>query len=216
MSEKKKTSEELRERMVQEQLIQRGIREERILNVFRKVPRHLFLPSRLHSHAYEDHPLEIGFDQTISQPYIVALMVECLRLKGQEKVLEVGTGSGYQTALLAELASSVFTIERIPSLASEAKGRLEAFGYHHVFFKIGDGSLGWPQAAPFDGMLVSCAAKEPPQPLLSQLKEGGVLVIPLGGALKQTVTVVQKKGEGWISQEVCPCLFVPLIQGKPL
>jgi len=205
------TPEFLREEMLRDQLIRRGILGERLLNAFRKVPRHFFLPDRLHANAYEDHPLDIGFEQTISQPYIVALMTQCLKLKGAEKVLEVGTGSGYQTAILAELADSIFTIERITPLAEQARSRLAEFGYQNIFFKAGDGSLGWPEVAPFDDILVSCAAREVPKPLLAQLREGGLLVIPLGGSLQQTLTVLQKRGREVTHWEVCPCVFVPLV-----
>ena len=208
------TLEGLREKMIQEQLIRRGIRQERLLNAFRKVPRHLFVLPKFSKQAYGDYPIEIGFDQTISQPYMVALMVRSLRPEGSERILEVGTGSGYQTAILAELASHVFTIERIPALATEAQGRLGALGYTNVSFRVGDGASGWPQEAPFDGILVSCAAKEPPQPLLRQLKEGKVLAIPIGGALRQTLTILQKMGEGFVTQEICPCVFVPLVEGR--
>ena len=209
------TTEFPMEKMLQEQLIRRGLGEARLLNAFRRVPRHLFVPPEAYRQAYEDHPVEIGFDQTISQPYMVALMTHCLQLKGSEKVLEVGTGSGYQTAILAELGSTVFTVERIPALATQAQKRLESLGYVNIFFKSGDGSFGWPEEAPFDAILVSCAAKEPPKPLLDQLKEGKALVIPLGGALQQTLTILRKMGEGFVAQNICPCVFVPLVGGKP-
>ena len=200
--------------MVQEQLARRGVRREPVLNAFRKVPRHLFVPPPLQRDAYADHPLEIGSGQTISQPYIVALMVDCLRLGGTEKVLEVGTGSGYQTAVLAELATSVCTVERIPSLAEAARQRLDFLGYRTIAFRTGDGSLGWSEEAPFEGIVVSCAAKEVPPALLSQLKEGGSLVMPLGGALRQMLTVLQKVEGNVLAHPVCPCVFVPLVAGR--
>ena len=206
--------EGLREKMVQEQLLRRGIQDERLLNAFRRVPRHLFVLPKLSKQAYGDYPIEIGFDQTISQPYMVALMTHCLRLEGPEKILEVGTGSGYQTAILAELTSYVFTVERVPDLAAQARHRLETIGYRNISFSVGDGSLGWPQQEPFDGILVSCAAKEPPQPLLEQLKKGKPLVIPIGGVLRQTLTVFRKSGDGFLAQEVCSCVFVPLVGDK--
>ena len=205
--------EALLEKMIQEQLVRRGIQEKRLLAAFRKVPRHLFVPPNLSKQAYGDYPLEIGFDQTISQPYMVALMVHCLRLEGTEKVLEVGTGSGYQTAILAELTSQVFTVERIPALAAQAQNRLATLGYGNISFKTGDGSSGWPQEAPFDGILVSCAAKEVPRPLLDQLKEGKLLAIPVGGAVRQILTVLQKRGDGLLGRNICPCVFVPLVAG---
>jgi protein-L-isoaspartate(D-aspartate) O-methyltransferase len=142
---------------------------------------------------------------------MVALMTECLHLAGPEKILEIGTGSGYQTAILAELASSVFTMERIAPLAEQAQRHLFALGYQNIFFRVEDGSVGWPQEAPFDGILVSCAAKEPPRPLLSQLREGRSLVIPLGGPFQQTLTVFQRKGERIVSRQICSCVFVPLV-----
>ena len=201
----------LREEMVKTQIISRGIKDVRVIEAFLKVPRHKFIPERNIQEAYEDHPLPIGEGQTISQPYMVALMTECLKLKGEEKVLEIGTGSGYQTAILAELAREVYSIERIPSLAEKAKIVLEELGYKNVKIKIGDGTLGWEEYSPYEGIIVTAGSPEIPPPLISQLKENGRLVIPLGDSFSQVLTVVEKV-EGKIKQEeICGCIFVPLV-----
>lgn len=169
----------LREQMVITQIARRGIEDERLLEAFRRVPRHLFVPPEYREWAYSDGPLPIGRGQTISQPYIVALMISLLHLRGDERVLEIGTGSGYQAALLACLAQEVHTIEYIPELAQEATARLKALGFENVHCHVGDGSLGWPEAAPYHGILVSAAAPQVPAPLLEQLAEDARLVIPV-------------------------------------
>jgi protein-L-isoaspartate(D-aspartate) O-methyltransferase len=200
-----------REMMVQTQLIPRGIRDERVLSAMRKVPRHLFVPDYLQEEVYGDYPLPIGEGQTISQPYMVALMTQCLELKGPEKVLEIGTGSGYQTAILAELAEKVYSIERIELLASGARKVLVELGYKNIFIRVGDGTLGWPEEAPFDRIMVTAGAPKIPFSLTEQLPEGGKLAIPVGSSFSQTLTVVEKKGGKLETREICSCVFVPLL-----
>jgi protein-L-isoaspartate(D-aspartate) O-methyltransferase len=201
-----------RDLMVETQIIARGIRDERVIAAMRKVPRHLFLDEALWPQAYEDYPLPIGERQTISQPYIVALMTEKLSLKGEERVLEVGTGSGYQTAILAELAERVYSIERIASIAKRARKILDDLKYSNVMIKIGDGTLGWSEYAPYDGIIVTAASPYVPKPLLDQLKVGGRLVIPIGGECSQDLIVYTKIGEDRYEEENCGgCRFVKLI-----
>ena len=201
-----------RERMVRDQIEARGIKDKRLLNVMRKIPRHLFVEEALRNQAYNDYPLPIGEGQTISQPYIVALMTEALELKGQEKVLEIGTGCGYQTAILAELAQSVFTIERIPTLMQRAKAILDSLGYFNVAYKTGNGTLGWPEVAPFQGIIVTAAAPEIPQPYVEQLEPGGKMVIPLGDKFSQVLYKIIKLPDGRIKKQyLCGCRFVPLV-----
>lgn len=197
--------------MVETQLRQRGIRDERVLAAMTRVPRHQFVAEPYRSQAYDDNPLPIGHGQTISQPYIVALMLELLDLSPEHTVLEVGTGSGYQTALLAELARHVYSIERHPALAAQAQTVLERLGYSNITLEVGDGSAGLPAHAPYDAIIVSAAAPDLPQALFAQLKEGGRLVIPIGPAESQMLQVVTKiEGRPAISDQV-PCRFVPLI-----
>jgi len=203
--------DDLREKMVEAQLLSRGIKDERVLEVFRKVPRHQFIPKELINSAYVDSPLPIGEGQTISQPYMVALMTECLCLKGGEKVLEIGTGSGYQAAILAELVKEVYSIERIESLAIKAKERLESLGYKNIKIKVDDGTLGWPEFSPYEGIIVTAAAPQIPPPLLEQLRDRGLLVIPLNGRSSQILTVIEKSKDEFKSKEVCGCVFVPMI-----
>jgi len=203
--------EKAREKMVDLQIVRRGIKDPRVIAAMKKVPRHLFVSEPLRSQAYEDHPLLIEEKQTISQPYIVALMTESLRLTGHEEVLEIGTGSGYQTAILAELADKVFTIERIPLLAEKARKRLEELGYKNIVYRIGDGSLGWPEEAPFDGILVSAAAPSIPQPLIDQLAMGGRLIIPVGDRLSQELVLVERVPEGIRKSFLGGVRFVDLI-----
>ena len=203
--------EKARERMVDLQIVRRGIKDPRVIAAMKKVPRHLFVSESLRSQAYEDHPLLIEEKQTISQPYIVALMTEALQLKGHEKVLEIGTGSGYQTAILAELADKVFTIERIPLLAEKARKRLEELGYKNIVYRIGDGTLGWSEEAPFDGILVSAAAPSIPQPLIDQLAMGGRLIIPVGDRLSQELVLVERVPEGIRKSFLGGVRFVDLI-----
>ena len=201
----------LRKRMVEEQLIPRGIMSQRVLDAFLKVERHKFLPQELWLSAYEDYPLPIGEGQTISQPYIVALMTESLDLNGQEKVLEIGTGSGYQAAILAELADEVCTMERFDSLAEKAKETLMSLGYANVKVKLGDGTLGWQEESPFDRIIITAASPNIPMPLAEQLKEGGKLILPLGESFGQVLTLAGKKEGRLESSEICGCVFVPLV-----
>lgn len=193
------------------QIKMRGVKDPRVLQAMSKVPRHLFVPEEYRNHAYNDYPLPIGYGQTISQPYIVAAMTELLELKGDEKVLEIGTGSGYQTAILAELAGKVYTVERIPQLLERAKQVLSSLGYTNIHFKLTDGTLGWPENAPFDRIIVTAAAPDLPQPLIDQLAEGGIMVIPVGSRYLQTLKVVVKTGNKLRVKRVMECTFVPLI-----
>jgi len=201
----------LRLRMVERQIKARGIRDERVLEAMRKVPRHLFLSSETADQAYEDHPVSIGSGQTISQPYMVALMTEVLELKGDEKVLEIGTGSGYQTAVLAELAREVYSVERIPELAEEARIKLEDLGYTNVHIRVGNGTLGWPEQAPFDAILVTAGAPKVPKPLKTQLADGGRLVIPVGSEFHQVLYRIKRRGDEFLEEPLTSCVFVPLI-----
>jgi len=197
--------------MVLRQLAERDIRDVRVLDAFRNVPRHLFVPPQCHAEAYADHPLHIGYGQTISQPYMVALMTEALELAGNEKVLEIGTGSGYQTAILAELAEKVYTIERIGELADSAREVLVSLGYGNVEFVVGDGTLGLPEHAPYDAILAAAAAPKVPKSLMSQLAVGGRFVIPVGTHYSQMLTLVKRDRDGYSTRDVCPCIFVKLI-----
>jgi len=197
--------------MVEEQIVSRGIKDPRVIAAMKKVPRHLFVEEALQSQAYSDHPLPIGEKQTISQPYMVALMTEALQLKEKEKVLEIGAGSGYQTAILAELAEKVFSIERIRSLAIKARQLLYELGYFNVEIKIFDGTHGWMEEAPFDAIIVTAGAPDIPQPLLDQLAIDGRLVIPVGDAYAQDLMRVTKTKEGIKKEELGGCRFVKLI-----
>lgn len=200
-----------RERMVVEQLVRRGLDDPGVLAAMRKVPRHLFFEEALWDRAYGDHPLPIGEAQTISQPYMVGLMTQLLRLTGAEKVLEIGTGSGYQTAVLATLSREVCSVERLPLLAARARHVLEDEGYSNVRVRTADGTYGWPEEAPFDRILVTAGTPAVPPPLLEQLAEGGRMVLPVGGADAQTLTVVERlDGQTRISTET-GCVFVKLI-----
>lgn len=197
-----------RDRMVDRQLAARDITDERVLDAMRTVPRHEFVPSRLAGRAYDDHPLSIGHDVTISQPYIVALMTQALRLRPDDRVLEVGTGSGYAAAVLAELAAHVITVECIEPLAEQARRRLARYG-SRVEVVVGDGSLGWPDAAPYDAIVVTAAAPAIPPPLLDQLGPGGRLVIPVGRGVESLVRVTRTPS-GDEREELLPVRFVPL------
>ena len=203
--------EKRRKAMVVDQIEERGIRDRRILKVMETVPRHEFVPEEYRAFAYDDSPLPIGEGQTISQPYIVALMTECLNLEGDEKVLEVGTGSGYQAAILCELAKEVYTIEILETLAERAEELLQKLGYKNVKVKCGDGYLGWEEYAPFDGIIVTCAPDHIPRPLIDQLAEGGRMVIPVGEiAFPQVLKLVEKR-EGEVTvRNVVPVRFVPM------
>jgi protein-L-isoaspartate(D-aspartate) O-methyltransferase len=203
--------EEQRDQMVKRQLVSRGIKDERVLAAMGKVPRHGFVPEKLRESAYHDGPLSIGEGQTISQPYMVALMTECLDLKSCEKVLEIGTGSGYQTAILAELAEHVYTIERVPILLEKAHQVLTHLGYTTVKFNGGDGTYGWREESPFDGIIVTAAAPDISQVLVEQLNDGGVLVIPVGSRYSQSLYKATKKGRKIEKEERTLCVFVPLI-----
>jgi protein-L-isoaspartate(D-aspartate) O-methyltransferase len=199
----------MREKMVTNQIERRGVSGKLVLSAMRKVPRHLFVPEDMKPYAYEDRALPIGEDQTISQPYIVALMTELLGLKGGEKVLEIGTGSGYQAAILAEIAKEVYTIEIIESLAKTAEERLQKIGYKNITVKWGDGYQGWEEYAPFDGVIVTAAPDHVPQPLVAQLKVGGRMVIPVGDYF-QELKLLTKTEDGVKEKNVIPVRFVPM------
>ena len=200
-----------RRRMVEQQLRARGIHDRHVLRIMEAIPRHLFVNDALVARAYSDHALPIGDDQTISQPYMVALMTQALDLTGEEKVLEIGTGSGYQTAILAELADRVFTIERIPAIAEAATQRLTALGYSNIVFRCGDGTLGWREMAPFDRVLVTAGAPHIPAFLAEQLVPGGVAVVPVGVRENQALVKLTRTSEGLTQRILCGCTFVPLI-----
>lgn len=203
--------EQARKAMLRDQLRARGIRSDRVLEAMGRVPREHFIPTEFQAEAYADGALPIDCGQTISQPYIVALMTEALELSGQERVLEIGTGSGYQTAVLAELAREVVSVERHAKLSGQAAAALQALGYENVVFEVGDGSLGWLQRAPYDRIVVTAAAIEAPPALLDQLAEGGILVIPLGDADAQMLRQLRKTGGKIKHRDLSPCRFVPLI-----
>lgn len=203
--------EKERNLMVEEQLIPRGIRDPRVLAAMRKVPRHEFMPDALRLQAYGDHAMPIGEGQTISQPYMVALMTELLGLTGTERVLEIGTGSGYQAAVLAELCGKVYTVERIKPLADRARLTLDRLGYKSVALKVFDGTYGWKDMAPFDAIIVTAASPSVPQPLLEQLKVGGVMVVPVGERYSQDLLKIVKTPSGSEMERNIPCVFVPLI-----
>ncbi len=198
-----------REQMVRDQIEDRGIRDSRVLAAMRKVPRHLFVPAGEQAHAYNDYPLPIGHEQTISQPFVVAYMTEALELKPRDRVLEIGTGSGYQAAILAELAGQVYSIEIVEELAKEAAGRLRRLGYSNVQVRAGDGYRGWPEAAPFDAIIVTAAPDHIPQPLVDQLREGGRMVLPLG-KWEQDLIRLRRSGAGIRHESLLPVRFVPM------
>ncbi len=199
-----------RKRMVQHQIVSRGVHDKRILAVMESVPRHLFLAQAARSWAYGDAPVTIGHGQTISQPYIVALMTELLRLKGDERALDIGTGSGYQAAVLSQLVAEVHTVEMIPELAAEARDRLHHLGYSNVHVHVGDGSCGWPEFAPYGAILVAAAAPDVPPPLLEQLKDGGRMVLPVGSSGYQQLEVWTCAGQDYRREINLPVAFVPL------
>ena len=200
-----------RRKMIEEQLVDRGIKDLRIMEAMNRIPRHLFWHESLQHKAYGDFPLPIGDNQTISQPYIVAAMTEALNLKKTDRVLEIGTGSGYQTALLAELAGQVFTIERIRSLSLKAQKILERLNYMNIVFKVFDGTYGWPDQAPFDAILVTASPEEIPKMLVDQLGDKGLLVAPVGSQEKQSLTILVKENDRTTSHEIGYCKFVPLV-----
>ncbi len=199
-----------RQRMVQEQLMPRGIHEDRVLAAMAKVPREEFVPPDMRAASYSDGPLPIGYDQTISQPYIVALMTEQLRPQPHDRVLEIGTGSGYQAAVLAELVAEVYSIEIVAPLARAAEATLQRLGYKNVRVKVGDGYKGWPEQAPFDAIIVTCAPEHVPQPLVDQMKEGGRMIIPVGGREAQELYLLEKRKEHLREEAILPVRFVPM------
>jgi protein-L-isoaspartate(D-aspartate) O-methyltransferase len=199
--------------MVRTQLESRDIRDPRVLAVFRTIDRARFVPANLRGMAYEDRPLGIGHGQTISQPYMVALMTQSLHLEGAERVLEIGTGSGYQTAVLAALAAKVYTVEFHAPLLAQARETVSSLGCANVEYRVGDGRLGWPQEAPFDRILCAAAAGEVPRPWIEQLADPGILVTPVGSWEGQWLVKITKEGGRQIQQEFCPCRFVPLLGG---
>jgi protein-L-isoaspartate(D-aspartate) O-methyltransferase len=207
--DKEKKLEDLRKEMVEKQIRARGVKDPRVLDALLRVERHNFVPSGMETVAYDDNPLSIGEGQTISQPYIVALMTELAKVQPTSKVLEVGTGSGYQAAVLAVLAKEVFTIEIIPSLGNQAKEKLKALGYENVHVRVGDGYQGWPEEAPFDAIVVTAAPDHVPQPLVDQLKIGGRLVIPLGD-FYQDLAVLTRTEKGLNRETIIPVRFVPM------
>lgn len=196
--------------MVEEQLWGRNITNTRLLAVMRKVPRHEFVPQGLRASAYDDSPLPIGHGQTISQPYVVAFMTEKLEPRPTDRVLEVGTGSGYQAAVLAELVKEVYTIEIVEPLARRAEADLKRLGYTNILVRAGDGYQGWPEAAPFDAIMVTCAPEAVPQPLIAQLKDGGRMIIPVGPTGNQQLVLLRKEGERLEKRAVLPVRFVPM------
>lgn len=204
-------TEYARRTMIETQLIPRGISDPRVLEAIRTTPRHLFVPPSLRRHAYEDRPLEIGSGQTISQPFMVAAMTQLLRLHPQDRVLEIGTGSGYQAAVLSKLAARVVTVERIPELAEQAARTLASLGIQNVESKIGDGTLGWPESAPYDAIIVTAAGPAVPAPLKEQLADGGRLLCPVGGRDSQRLVLVARRGDEFTESEGIGCIFVPLI-----
>jgi len=202
---------ELRDFMVRTQLIPRGIKDERVLAAMRKVPRHLFIDESMQHRAYDDMALSIGEGQTISQPYMVAVMTELLELKGIEKVLEIGTGSGYQGAILAELSREVFTIDRIAVLVTRAEENFHLLDYKNIHVKVGDGTLGLPEQAPFNRIMITAGTPKIPDPLIEQLSEEGILIAPVGDRFSQQLLKIRKSGGSLSEERHTPCVFVPLI-----
>lgn len=203
-----------REMMVRLQIEARGIKDLRVLNAMRKVERHLFVPSEQASRAYGDYPLPIGYGQTISQPYIVAFMTEALAIAPGEKVLEIGTGSGYQAAVLAELCDSVFSVEIVPALGERARNLLTILGYKNVFVRVGDGYQGWARHAPYQAVIVTCSPTHIPLPLIEQLDEGGRMIIPVGRTYSQELVVLVKKKGRMTQKRVLPVRFVPMVDSE--
>ncbi|MDW7680871.1 MAG: protein-L-isoaspartate(D-aspartate) O-methyltransferase [bacterium] len=200
-----------RKRMVDNQLLKRGIKNQRVIDAMLKVPRHLFVAKKNLRSAYDDSPLSIDCSQTISQPYIVALMTELIEPQADMNVLEIGTGSGYQSAILAEVCQQVYSVERHRELASQAKEILLKLGYDNVKIKTADGTIGWRAKAPFDAIVVTAAAPNVPEQLVNQLKDHGKMVVPVGSQYQQNLTVVEKRGDSYFSRIVCGCVFVPLV-----
>lgn len=200
-----------RKKMVEEQLVKRGIKNQQVLNTMEKVQRHLFVDKNTLKEAYKDSPLSIDCSQTISQPYIVALMTEQIEPSKNKKILEIGTGSGYQTAILAELFRFIYSVERHKPLADKAEERLKHLGYKNIRIKTADGTVGWNEKAPFDAIIVTAAAPEVPDELVKQLKDRGKMVIPIGPHFQQNLEVISKRGDSYINKTICGCVFVPLI-----
>jgi len=200
-----------RQKMVEQQLRPRGIHDERVLMAMTKVPREEFVPENLRDQAYQDSALPIGRDQTISQPFIVAFMTEQLRPRPSDRVLEIGTGSGYETAVLAELVKEVYTIEIVELLAKDASARLARLDYTNAHVKIGDGFQGWPEVAPFDSIIVTCAPDKVPQPLTQQLKDGGRMIVPVGSGVDQQLYLLEKKNGQLGQTAILPVRFVPMV-----
>ena len=200
-----------RERMVRNQLIPRGITDKRVLKAMGKIQRHLFMDEALVGEAYNDHPLPIGHKQTISQPYIVALMTQALELAGNEKTLEIGTGSGYQTAVLAELSSRVYTIERIRALMERARHMLQELGYTNILFKSYDGTLGWEEYSQYDAIIITAGAPSVPEPLLGQLADGGRMIVPVGDKFSQELIKITRRKDSYDRKSLGGCRFVDLI-----
>ncbi len=201
-----------RQRMVEQQLKPRGIKDERVLAAMAKVPREEFIPTGVRGDAYEDGPLPIGYDQTISQPYIVAFMTEQMRPRPNDRVLEIGSGSGYQAAILADLVADVYTIEIVEPLAKTAEATLQRLGYKNVHIKVGDGYKGWPEQAPFDAIIVTCAPEKVPRPLVDQLKDGGRMIIPVGERFAQQLYLLEKKNGQLKESATLPVRFVPMLR----
>jgi protein-L-isoaspartate(D-aspartate) O-methyltransferase len=203
-----------RQRMVEQQLKPRGIKDERVLTAMTKVPREEFVPLDARANAYQDGPLSIGYAQTISQPYIVAFMTEQLRPKQTDRVLEIGSGSGYQAAILAELVADVYTVEIVEPLAKSAEATVQRLGYKNIHVRVGDGYKGWPEEAPFDAIIVTCAPDKIPQPLIDQLKDGGRMVIPVGEQFAQQLYLLEKKNGQLKQSATLPVRFVPMLRGQ--
>ncbi len=206
--------ESLRQEMVHKQIIRRGIKDKRVISAFAKIDRCKFVSEDLRKFAYEDYPLGIGEGQTVSQPYMCALMTEYLRLSGKEKVLEVGAGSGYQSAVLAELSAQVYSIERVDALVRRSREVLELLGYRNIKIKTGDGALGWKEEAPFERIIITAAVPEIPEPLIEQLAMGGRIVAPVGNRSGQILTILEKGESGMEFSYAGGCVFVPLISEK--
>jgi len=199
--------------MIKEQIISRGVKDPKVISAMEDVERHLFVPSRLTERAYDDGPLPIGYSQTISQPYIVAFMSEALNLEPDDVVLEIGTGSGYQAAILAEIVKKVYTIEILEPLAGQSRDRLKDLGYDNIEVKHGDGYLGWPEHAPFDKIIVTAAPYDIPMELVGQLKIGGKMIIPIGSFF-QELYLITKTEDGFVKKALLPVRFVPMVKGK--
>ncbi len=202
----------LREKMVKTQIVARGIKDKKVIKALKKVPRHFFINSENYESAYADHPLSIGFSQTISQPYIVALMTELLEIKSEDRILEIGTGSGYQTAILAEIAGEVFTVEFIDALSRKSESLLKKMGYTNISFKTGDGYQGWPEFSPYNKIIVTAAPENIPEKLKEQLAENGRMVIPVGLVFNQCLVRLTRLKENFLDEEICGVSFVPMVK----